>query len=297
MENKLKGYSFVALSGILFGVIIFGGQIFANIGLSLFELSTLPYIFSLVFLFPFIIQKKFWVDKRNFLILLILGVVEVFCTIFQFAGLVFGASVAVVVLLLYAQPLWTTIISYFFLKEKINKWHIISCVLVIFGVIFLVNPAELFSSKSVLGVLAALLGGIFLSLWVVLGSLSSKQKINAISIKFYVGVISLVLLFLSFPVFSIFYPASNITSFSLSWPLWVWVALALFNLFIITFGHVLYFTGSKFIPTVSSGILLLLEPVVGVILSVVFLSQPLTIPIVLGGFLILFGNFIIITRT
>ena len=297
MENKLKGYSFVALSGIFFGIIIFGGQIFTNIGLSLFELSTLPYIFSLVFLFPFIIQKKFWVDKKNFSVLIILGLVEVFCTIFQFAGLVLGASVAVVVLLLYAQPLWTTLISYFFLKEKINKWHISSCILVLFGVLFLVNPLDLFNSKSFFGIIAALLGGIFLSLWVVLGSISSKRKINAISIKFYVGVISLVLLFLFFPILSLFFSAPNITSFSLAWPLWVWVALASYNLFAITLGHVLYFTGSKYIPTVSSGILLLLEPVVGIILSVVFLSQPLTESILIGGVLILLGNFIIVTRT
>ena len=296
MENKLKGYSFVALSGILFGVIIFGGQIFTNIGLSLFELSTLPYIFSLVFLFPFIIQKKFWVDKKNFFILIILGIVEVFCTIFQFAGLVFGASVAVVVLLLYAQPLWTTLISHFFLKEKINKWHIISCALVLFGVLFLINPLELFNSKNFLGIIAALLGGIFLSLWVVFGSLSSKKKINAISIKFYVGVISLVLLFLFFPLLSVFFSAPNITNFSLSWPLWVWGSLIIYNLFAITLGHVLYFKGSEYIPTVSSGILLLLEPVVGVFLSIVFLSQPLTFSILIGGALILSGNFIIITK-
>jgi drug/metabolite transporter, DME family len=297
MENKLKGYSFVAFAGIFFRVIIFGGQIFTNIGLSLFELSTLPYIFSLVFLFPFIIQKKFWVNKKDFSVLIIFGLIEVFATIFQFAGLILGASVAVVVLLLYAQPLWTTIISYFFLKEKINKWHIISCILVLFGVLFLVNPLDLFNSKSFFGIIAALLGGIFLSLWVVFGSISSKRKINAISIKFYVGVISLVLLFLFFPIISLFFSAPNITSFSLTWPLWVWVALAGYNLFAITLGHILYFTGSNYIPTVSSGILLLLEPVVGVLLSVVFLSQPLTSSILAGGVLILLGNFIIITRT
>jgi drug/metabolite transporter (DMT)-like permease len=57
-----------------------------------------------------------------------------------------------------------------------------------------------------------------------------------------------------------------------------------------------YFYGSRFIPTASSGIILLLEPVVGVVLSVVFLSQPLTIGIIIGGFLILVGNILVITK-
>lgn len=296
VSDKFKGYSFVAFSGILFGFIIFGGQIFANIGLSLFELSTLPYVFSLLFLLPFVIQKKFWVEKKNFSILIIFAIIEVLCTIFQFAGIIFGASVAVVVLLLYAQPLWTTIISFFFLKEKVNRWHILACGLVLLGVIFLVNPAELFTSKSLLGILAALLGGVFLSLWVIFGGLSSKRKIPPISIKFYAAVISLVILFFVFPILSLFYNSPNVTNFSLGWPLWVWGALALYNLFTITLGHILYFTGSKYIPAVSSGIILLLEPVVGVILSVIFLAQPLTIPIIVGGCLILLGNAIVIVK-
>jgi len=296
MDKKLKGHLFVGVSGFLFGLIIFGGQIFANLGLSLFELSTLPYLFSPIFLIPFFFQKKFWVNKKNFSLLLAYGVIEVLCTVFQFAGLIFGASVAVVVLLLYAQPLWTTIISFLFLKEKINRWQIVACVLVLFGVFCLVNPAELFSSKSPIGVLAALLGGVFLSLWVVFGSVASKKKIHPISIKFYVSIISLVILFVSLPFLSILFPSQSISSFSLSWPLWIWGALMLYNLLAVTFGHILYFTGSKFISTASAGILLLLEPVVAILLAVVFLAQPLTASILLGGSLIIIGNALVVTK-
>jgi len=296
VDNKLKGHLLVGFSGILFGFIIFGGQISANLGLSLFELSTLPYLFSPLLLLPFVIQKKLWVSKKHFLLLFFFGLVEVLCTVFQFAGLILGVSVAVVVLLLYAQPLWTTIISFLFLKEKINKWQIIACVLVIFGVIFLVNPVDFFSQKSWVGMIAALFGGIFLSLWVVFGSVAGKRKIHPVSTKFYVSLISLAFLFLGFPILSFLVPASAISSFSSPWPIWIWGWLFVYNLLAITLGHIIYFTGAKFIPTASSGVLLLLEPVSGVILSAIFLSQPITLSIVAGGALILLGNYLVVTR-
>ncbi|MFA6064867.1 MAG: DMT family transporter [archaeon] len=294
--DKTKGYFLVAFSGILFGCIIFGGKVFSNLGLSLIEISTLPYVFTLLFLFPFIIQKKYWANKKNWLILIIYGVIGGCATVSQFAGIVFGASVAVVVLLLYSQPLWTTIISFLFLKEKINKYQIVACCLVILGVIFLVNPSELFASKSFLGVVSALVGGIFLSLWVVGGSVTSKRKINPITIKYFETTFGLLFIALFFPIMLFFSSDPGIVHFSLDHSSVVWALLIGFNLFVVTIGHMVYFYGSRFIPTTSSGIILLLEPITGVLLSVIFLSQPLTIGIVIGGALILLGNVLVITK-
>jgi len=296
MNIKLIGYSLVGISGILFGLIIFGGKVFSNLGLSLFELSTLPYIFSLFFLFPFIIQKKYWVSKKDFPLLLWYGLVEASCSFLQFAGLIFGVPVAVVVLLLYVQPLWTTIISFFFLKEKVTRWHVVACFVVILGVVFLVNPSDLFVSSSFFGLFLALLAGVFLSLWVVMGSIASKRKINPLSIKFFVDLFGLVLLFLIFPVLKMIFSDPQVVGFSLEWPLWIWGALLMFNLFAITLGHILYYKGVKLVPTASAGILLLLEPIVATLLAAVFLAQPITINILFGGIFIILGNALVILK-
>jgi drug/metabolite transporter (DMT)-like permease len=297
INDKTKGYFLVAISGILFGVIIFGGKVFSDLGLSLLEVSTLPYVFTLFFLFPLIVQKKYWPHKKNLPLLVLYGVIGAFATVSQFAGVVFGASVAVVVLLLYSQPLWTTIISYLFLKEKINRHQIIACVLVIVGVIFLVNPAELFTSKSFLGIISALVAGVFLSLWVVGGSVASKRNISPITIKYFETSVMLTLILLMYPFLLMFSLPPTLVSFSLDHSLFVWGLLILFNLFIVTIGHMIYFTGSKYIPTTSSGIILLLEPITGVLLSVVFLAQPLTLGVVVGGLFILAGNYLVVTKS
>lgn len=297
MDSKFFGYFLVAFSGVLFGLIIFGGKVFSNFGLSLFELSTLPFVFSLFFLLPFVVRKKYWVGWKNLPLLLWYGLVEAATSFLQFAGLIFGAPVAVVVLLLYVQPLWTTIISFLFLKEKVTRWHFIACIIVIFGVFFLVNPSELFVSSSFIGIFLALLAGIFLSLWVVLGSVASKRKINPISIKFFVGLFGLVLLFLFFPVLNLISSDVMVVGFSLDWPIWVWGLLILYNLFAITLGHIIYYKGVKLIPAASAGILLLLEPIVATILAAIFLFQPVTPSIFLGGLLILAGNALVIIKS
>jgi hypothetical protein len=52
-----KEYGFVIISGMLFGTLVFGGQIFVNLGLSLYEILIFPLIFGFLLL-PLIIFKK-----------------------------------------------------------------------------------------------------------------------------------------------------------------------------------------------------------------------------------------------
>ncbi|MBU0626896.1 EamA family transporter [Patescibacteria group bacterium] len=53
------------------------------------------------------------------------------CTITQFGGLYFHVPVAVIVLLLYTQPLWTIVFGRLFFRERIKRYHLIACVLVL----------------------------------------------------------------------------------------------------------------------------------------------------------------------
>jgi DMSO/TMAO reductase YedYZ heme-binding membrane subunit len=50
-----KEYLFVIISGLLSGIIVFMGQIFKNLGLSVYEICTLAYIVTAFILLPVII--------------------------------------------------------------------------------------------------------------------------------------------------------------------------------------------------------------------------------------------------
>jgi drug/metabolite transporter (DMT)-like permease len=296
MDSKFQGYLFVSISGILSGFIIFGGAVFSSLGLSLFEISIFPYVLATIIVAPFAFYKGLSFPKNKLGLLLFYGFVTAGAILTQFAGVVFGASVAVVVLLLYSQPVWTILISRFFLKEKVLFPQLVACVLVLIGVFFLVDPANLFSSSSWWGVLFALLGGIFLSLWVVVSREIGKVNAPTSSIFFLKQVLGLVLTFLFYPVMLFLSSVPSVVSFSLNQPLTTWLLLIVYAFFITVVNHFLYLIGSKHISATNAGIILLLEPVVGIILSVVFLSQPLTLPIVAGGALILLGNYLVIVK-
>lgn len=293
---RLRGFLLVAFSGILSGTIVFSGKVFSNWGLSLFEISTLPFIFTLFFLLPFVLQKKHFPKKKDFPLLFLYGAVAAGSVLTEFGGVVFGASVAVVVLLLYTQPLWTVLISRLILKESVNRWQALACVLVLIGVFFLVDPAGLFAPQPWLGVLSALIGGIFLSLWIIVGARASKKGIPPASIKFFETLIGLIITFAAFPLFLFFTSAPSVVDFSLNWPLWLWGVLILYNLVSYTGNHLIYYAGSKLISTVNAGILMLLEPVVGVILAALFLTQLVTFSVLVGGALILAANYLVVSK-
>jgi drug/metabolite transporter (DMT)-like permease len=296
-SDKSIGFLLVAFAGTLFGLIVFGGKIFADMGLSLFEIAVFPYAIVTLILFPFILLRGAGVLKKDLPILLFYGFVTAITIILQFAGVVFGASVAVVVLLLYAQPLWTILISKFFLKEKVSFFQIIAGGLVLIGVFFLIDPSNLFASKSFLGVLSALIGGVFLSLWVITGGIVSKRRLPPVSILFFEVLFSVIFCICFYPILLVLANSPEIVSFSLGHSLQTFVLLFCFSVFSVLLPHLLYYVGVKKIPIVSAGIILLLEPIVGVVLSVLFLSQPLTISVVFGGALILLGNVIVILKS
>lgn len=274
----------------------FWGSVFSNLGLSLFQIATIPYVLASLFVIPFLIKIGFKGVKENLKILIFYALVSQGVVLCQFEGVVFGASVAVVVLLLYAQPLWTILISHFFLKEKVSKYQSIAGLLVLIGVVFLVNPFEINSSSSLFGIIFALFGGVFLSLWVVVGSVASKRKLSPLWIFFFGSGVGAVVYVIVYPLMVVFAPIPKVIGFSFNFPLEVFGLIILFSLVAVIGAHLLYYAGAKRVSTITAGILMLLEPVSGVVLSVIFLAQPLTVPILIGGFLILLGNFLVITK-
>ncbi len=291
-----RHYFFVSLAGILSGLVIFGGKIFADFGLSLIELATLPYFLAIFVLGPFVmLNKKLRWTKKMMPILMLYGLVSIFIVLTQFGAVLLNVPVATIVLLLYTQPLWTILITRIFFKEKITKYSIIACIIVLLGVLFLVNPLDMIHTNWI-GILVALAGGISLSGWVIVGSCASKQKIPPITSKFSETLFMILGLAILFPVLSIFIKNPVVTSFSLSWPLKVWIYLILFNLIAQILNHLSYLEGVKKVPTSNAGIILLLEPVSAAVLAALFLHQPITLNVVIGGILILIANYLVIKK-
>lgn len=292
-----KEYLFVILTGILSGFIVFGGQVFFNLGLSLFQVSFIPQVLIVLMLLPFIALNKNLRPKiSNGWLWALYGIATAVTVFAQYGAVALGVSVAIVVLLLYTQPLWTIIISRIFLKEKLTKINVLACILVLAGMVILVNPFQGSQIKSFAGIILALIGGLTLSLWVIIGSVISRRKVPPVTIKFLNASLTIVFFLLIYPLLITFTKDPAIIKFSFNMPLVVWLGLIIFTLFVEVISHILYFKGVKKVPTIDAGIILLLEPITGAILATLFLGQALTLNIIIGGALILLANYLIIKK-
>jgi len=198
-----KHYWFVIISGILSGGILFGAQILANLGLSLYEISMLPSIFTIIILLPFVVLKKECrITKDKLGLLAIYGLISGVLALTQYGGVVLGIPVAVAVLLLYTQPFWTVILSKLILDEKITKYKILAVVIVLVGLVFLVNPFKIGSVGNLPGIIVGLVSGIFLSLWLILGRIAGKKEIHPVTTKLGYLIFMMIFLVIFYPIIS-----------------------------------------------------------------------------------------------
>jgi drug/metabolite transporter (DMT)-like permease len=291
-----KEYVFLLIAGILSGLIVFGGKVFANLGLSLFEIAIIPYALSIIILFPFMLFfKRFRIKRKHILILFLYGIVTSLLSLAEFGGVFLGVPVAIAVLLIYTQPLWTIILSIIFLKEKINKFTAIACILVIIGVFILVGPAMKDFMLNA-GLLVSLLGGVLLSVWVIMGRVSSTRGSHPVATQFGVGIFTIIILGVLYLLFSSLIKLPEITRFSLNFSFNIWIYLIVFALLVNILSHIFIFSGMRKVPSADAGILLLLEPVSAALLAAIFLNQALTINIIIGGILILVANYLVIKK-
>ncbi|HNR43631.1 MAG TPA: DMT family transporter [Methanofastidiosum sp.] len=290
-----KDYWTIIISAIFFGLIIPGGQFFSNLGFSLYEISAYSLLFLFVFTLPIIVIKKTVPIRRdNLLFFVLYGLIGALLQLTQYGGVIFGTPVAIVALLLYTQPIWTTFFGRILLNEKITKMKLLSVTVAFLGVVFLLSPWNISNVGSTKGLISSLLAGIFLSLWVIFARKTGINKdyyINTLSAYSFVSLIWLILLF---PVIKFFYQNEYLTKLSYNFPTSYWVYFGLFCLIAAFLPNSLFYKAIEKVEASKAGIILLLEPVVASIVAMIVFSQYLNSSIFVGGGLILISNYLAI---
>lgn len=292
-----KEYWFVIISAILYGTITAGGQFFVNLGLSLFEISLYPLFFMSLFFLPFVlIKRQYLIKKERILFFVIYGLVGALAQLFQFGGIVLGVPVAVVALLLYTQPIWTTFLGKLMLNEKITSRKILAVGFALIGIGILLESWSIESADSIAGIISALLGGFFISLWIILGRKCGIIKQHYITTTAGWAFFSVFWLLLLWPILTLFIHEPTIIRLStdLSFKYWFYLIVFAFTTSIIP--ALLFFRGIQKIEAFTTGIILLLEPISAALLAAIFFFQPIDLSMILGGFFILLSNYLVIFK-
>lgn len=229
-------------------------------------------ILSVIFLLSGNLNKLRLKDKKLYLVLF--SVLQI-TTMLTFFISIKEASVPIAVLLLYTAPLYVTAFSPLLLKERSTGKGWLALCLSIAGVILIIDPGKLELSLKLTGIIAGLLSGISYAFQIMTSKYISKSY-SGYNQAFWSFMIAMVLLL----------PAAAVPLNVVSGNIGYLILLAIFPTIL---AISLYFNGLNKVRASSASILGLIEPVSAVFLSILILHESISIPVILGGALILAG--------
>lgn len=177
----------------------------------------------------------------------------------------------------FIYPIVIVFASAFIYHEKIKYTTIIAALLVTIGIFMFV---DINNSSDRIGIILALLSGIFYSFYVLYMDKSGLDCMEYVKLTFYVMlIVSVATLIFGMAVHGI--------SFKMT-PL-AWVLSLLISVLITLFAMPLFQAGVKYEGASTAGILSTVEPITTMLLGSVFLGEFIGVMQYCGGILIIFG--------
>lgn len=291
-----KEYSWLIISGIFYGTITAGGQFFVNLGLSLYEI-TFYRILSVLVLTTIIVLLKphLLINKKQVPFFILYGLVGALLGLSMFGSLIYGVPVSIVALLLYTQPVWTTILGKYALDEPITTRKIVSVLTGIVAITVLFYSWNINFTGSKAGIILSLAGGFLLSIWIIMGRKSGISNIHFVSTIFGWKIFTILWLIILYPLFNLLTSDPLIVNLRFTLPASYVFYFFIFGLIGGLLPHTLFYKSVTRINASEAGIILLLEPLSASIIAIFLFDQYLTIQTIVGGLLILASNYILLS--
>lgn len=183
------------------------------------------------------------------------------------------SNVAIGMLSMFTYPVLTAFLEPILLKTKFQKIHLLLGALVLFGIYFLIPDFNLANSYTI-----AIFMGVFSALVYALRNLLMKSKVakydGSLLMSYQTGIVGFILL----PVFFF----TNFTEVMSQWQ-----AIVTLALLTTAIGHTLFLASFKHFTITTASILSSVQPVYGIIIGAIFLSEFPTWSTIFGGVLIL----------
>lgn len=224
---------------------------------------------------------------KSFLYFVILGPLSLINT-FSFFYAYKHTSIANAVLTHYTAPIFVAFLAPIFLKEKLTIRILLSIAVATAGLWIMlgISIKEFFGlimegDRNTGGIIAGLLSGVAYAILIIIMRVMSKGFHPFIIAFFQNSIIALILL----P-----FASAKVDLISSLW------ALAVMGIVHSTIAPVLYYKGLRVVTANRAAILGYLEPVLAIMLGVLFLNEALNLATVMGGALILFSGYLTMTN-
>lgn len=284
MNSKTKGVIYAILSAVAFGAMPIFAKLAYNNGSNSTTVLAVRFLLASLTLFIYfkIKRQNFKINKKQLYILCALGVFGYTITSETLFMSYSYLSVGLATTVHFIYPAVVCLIGYLFFKERIGKMKLIALILSIIGVFILVG----FENKtiSILGVTLALISGVSYGANIIGLSLedisSLDNKISTFYISIFSGVTMLILAILT-----------KRLSLAINTEIFVsYIGISLVS----TITSIIFLLKAiEEIGATSASILATFEPIVSIILGVLFFKESFTFPMLIGTMVILISVIII----
>jgi drug/metabolite transporter, DME family len=281
MMSKILPIIMIAISATLWGVIAIFVRNLANAGFTPMEIVTLRVIIASIMLGligAVKYRKEMKIEISDIRLFIGTGI----CSIVLFNWCYFTSirqmNLSIAVILLYTAPAFVTVLSFLFLKEKMNTKKIISVAGTILGCVLIAGfNVKDSASISIEGILTGLGAGFGYALYSIFGKFALK-KYHTFTVTFYTFLIAAITLL---PLTGIWYKGSLLLNTDI---LFYGLGLGIFPTVI---AYLLYTKGLEKIDSSRASIIATVEPLVATLLSVFLYNESFGVIQFLGSVLIL----------
>ena len=279
MKNSTKGLLMVIISGIVFGTMPGAVTLCYGQGAVPELMVFFRYAMLTQSLIPFIIKEKgtWQIYKAHFFEFFLLSLVGVVTPLLLYTAYHHLAT-GLVTTIHFLYPAIVALLSVLFLKEKMSPIRIAALLLSVGGIIVM---AELSGQISLVGILITLASALTWALYIVLLHRVKIPGISSLQILFFVSINSLVLMGIyGFANGSFLAAIPNVTPLG-------WLLMPLFSLIIAVLGSAFFAFGVRKTDAQLSAIASTMEPIVSILVGIIFLSEKFTVRTIIGCVMVL----------
>ena len=278
MKHQLNAKAMLSLSMAIFGTI---GVLTRNISVTSGELALYRAVLASVLIICYLLITKQKIDfkaiKKEIPLLLASGMAMGVNWIFLFQAYRY-TTISAATLSYYFAPVIVTIVCPFLFHEKLTRKQIICFLMSTVGIIMITGIGNLGQSGTdFIGILFGLGAALFYATVILINKfIKNVAGIHRTLLQFFAAIILLA------PYVALT-SGSNLASLDSKG----WFCLLIVGLFHTGVTYCMYFSSLKDLSGQEAAILSYIDPLVAVVISVVILGEPLTVPQAIGGALIL----------
>jgi len=284
--EKIKGILYIILAAIAFGIMPILAKLSYRGGANTYTTLFLRFLFATIMLLYYLKSKgiSMRLTKKQLFLVLILGVFGFSLTSICLFMSYNYISIGMASMILYTYPAIVTLLSYLFYKEKIYSRKMLSLIISLIGIYILIDKGSV--SFNLKGVVLAGIAAVLYSLYVLGASLEEVKAINSYVLTFYISCASATVMFIV---------ATTTGNFKMHISFYGLVAILLLAFISTVVALMAFLQGVRIIGPSKASIFSTLEPIVGLILGILILGEPVSARIIIGSTMIVM-SVVILTR-